>query len=156
MTPRKSENANQFGPYLRQLRESRSMTQVYAAERLGVTKQRLWDIENGIRFQHQVPQEFLEKVSRVFGVPLFTIVQEAKARVKAGRVVSENLAEMREGALRCKRVSAELLHESKRYAPEIEAMARELYDGLTNLHNQLSHTYSEMYPKSPKPASKDI
>lgn len=138
-----------FGPYIRQLRESRSMTIIESAKLIGISKQRLWDIENGRRMAKRVPRAFAVKIAKVYHTSVDLIIAETRIKLQESRVISEHLAEIRPMAARASKLAVAILAEAQEYSPELEAMARTLCEQLMYVQTRLDTAYRALYPKNP-------
>lgn len=142
-----------FGQYMKQLRESRGINQTDAAEKLGITRQNLWDIENGLRHQKKVPRHLVDRFARTYRVPVGVIIEATKVKVQEKKVLSEHLADTRPLVSRARRLTADIVNEARAYTPELEAQAIELFELLSDLETKVDNAYFSLYPNTQKAGS---
>jgi transcriptional regulator with XRE-family HTH domain len=139
-----------FGQYIKQLRESRSLSLADAARLLGVTPQKLWDMENGRRHTKKVPRPLITAIARTYRVPIGVIAEATKIKIAEKQVLSEHLADTRPLVTRAVRLTAALVNEARAYTPELEQDAIKLYDLLQDLKTRIDNAYFSLYPNTQK------
>jgi transcriptional regulator with XRE-family HTH domain len=141
-----------FGEYIKQLRESRGLSLSEGAAKLGITRQKLWDIENGRRSNKKVPESLLKKISQVYNLPFGLIVESTRIKVSSTKTVSELLAQSKPLLERANVLTVALCNESRAYTPELEGLANELYEVLSQLKTVVGNAYDSMYPNTQYPS----
>jgi transcriptional regulator with XRE-family HTH domain len=143
-----------LGDYVKQLRESRGISLSDAAPLIGITKQRLWDLENGRRYRNRIPQRVIEGIARTYRVPVGVIVEETKSKVQRTIILSEYLAETKPIVTEAVGLTAELVTEARAYTPELEQGAIRLFELLSELKIRLDEAYASLYPSTQKAQAK--
>lgn len=139
-----------FGDYIKQLRESRELTMSEAARRLGITPQKLWDVENNIRYTTKVPRRFLESLAKVYNVPPGVIIDMADLKIMEGLTMSELVAAMLPLARDARKHAALMVNEAREYTPELEQAAVRIYECMNELHSRLENAYKVLYSNTQK------
>lgn len=139
-----------LGDYLKSLRESRGISQTDAAVLIGISRQRLWDIENGLRYTNRIPKGVIEQFSIVYGVPIGVIRESAKVKIRDNKTMSEHLAETGPLIRRAVSLTSAMVNESRAYTPELEQAAIALFDVVSELKTKLDTAYRSLYPSTPQ------
>lgn len=137
-----------FGQYAKQLRESRSIRLTDAAKRLGISRQLLWDIENGLKYAKKVPRKVVDGMSVVYKVPVGVILEITEIKVNETKILSEHLADTIPLVQSASRLAADMVTLSREYSPELEARCIRLYDMISDLKTRLDNAYHSLYPNT--------
>lgn len=117
-----------FGQYIKLLREAKQLSQREAAIQLGMTPQKLCDIEQGRRYFQQPPYALLRKVAAVYEHPYANLVTNSEFFTYEKSVISELLADIEPLTDNMVAISLEMLLEAKQYTPEMESAARATHE----------------------------
>lgn len=137
-----------FGQYIKQLRESRHLTLTAAAEKLNMPRQKLWDMENGLRYAKKVPRHVIDSLASVYRIPAGVLLDATAVKVAEQKVLSEHLADTRPIIDKAIHNAGVLVNESRSYAPELERRAIRLYNLLSDLKTRVENAYSSLYPNT--------
>lgn len=111
-----------FGEYVRQLRKSKGLNLSRAASDLGMSPQKLSDIEGGRRFQVKAPLEVLRLMAQVYDHPLTDLIANSEFFKYEKTVIQELLETIEPGMLKIEQKTLDMKVEAQRYTPEMEAM----------------------------------
>jgi transcriptional regulator with XRE-family HTH domain len=127
-----------FGEYLKTIRLSQHTTLTAAARKMGMTPQKLSDIESGRRYNTRISISLVTKVAKAYGIPVSEIIRNTETAVHNDRTVSELLTEVIPIARMAELLSKQILNVSKTYSDELESLAQEVYDRNKDLRSLLS------------------
>lgn len=115
-----------FGEYVRKLRRERRFTLQEAAKMMGVTTQKLCDIESGRKYHKRINIDLLNAVSKAFGVPVAEIFSVVQTTLKVATTTKEVLAELLPLTIYSEMLSSKLKDECATYSIELEKLSSEL------------------------------
>lgn len=115
----------QFGKYIRSLREARELSLSDAAMDLGITPQRLCDIERGRRNFKRPPFDLMRKIAEVYDHPYANLVTNSEFFVYEKNIISELLENIEPITQTLSQKTLDMLIEAKQYTPELESLAAE-------------------------------
>lgn len=113
-----------FGEYIKKLREEKQLTLAQASEQLGLTPQRLCDIEHGRRNFQRPPYDLIKKVAAVYDHPYAAVAMNSEFFAFEKSVLEGLLEHVEPIAGKLEAKALDMLVEAKQYTPEMEAMAR--------------------------------
>ena len=117
-----------FGEYIHRLREAKRMTLAHAARELGMTPQKLCDIEQGRRnFQKQPSIEKLQKFAAVYDHPLSNLITNTEFFQYEKSIINELIVEIEPVSAEMENKALEMLVEARQYTPEMESLACEAH-----------------------------
>jgi len=117
-----------FGDYLQKLREAKSYTLKDAARELGISPQRLCDLEQGRRnFTKPPPLILLRKIAALYDHPFVNLVTNTEFFQYEKSVITDLLQDLEPLASQLEAKTLEMLVEAKQYTPEMEAQAAEAH-----------------------------
>lgn len=115
-----------FGEYILNLREAKSLSLTRAARELGITPQRLCDMEQGRRnFKRKPPADLLKRIAAVYDHPYTNLVENTEFFQYEKSLLCELLADIEPVSEELTSKAVAMLVEAKHYTPEMEAMAGE-------------------------------
>lgn len=113
-----------FGQYIQKLREAKGLSLTDAARELGITPQRLCDIEKGRKnFQKQPKTDFLRNIAAVYDHPFANLVANTEYFQYEKSIVTDLLAELEPLSIELDQKVLEMLIEARQYTPEMETLA---------------------------------
>lgn len=123
-----------FGEYISKLREAKAYSLTYAARELGMTPQRLCDIEQGRRnFKRHPPLDLLKKMAAVYDHPYTNLISNTEFFTYEKILISDLLDDLEPLAKELETKALEMVVEAKQYTPEMEALAGETHTLTQNL-----------------------
>lgn len=115
-----------FGEYIFNLREAKKMPLNVAARELGITPQRLCDMEQGRRnFKRKPSNELLRRIALVYDHPFTNLVENSEFFEYEKSLLTELLADIEPVSEQLNEKALAMVIEAKRYTPEMEVMAQE-------------------------------
>lgn len=123
----------QFGQYIRSLRLAKELSVAKAAKELGLTSQKLCDIESGRRNFVHPPFELMKKVAAVYDHPYANLVANAEFFAYEKTIIGELLGNIEPLTEKLESKTIEMVIEAKQYTPEMEALARDANKLATDL-----------------------
>lgn len=115
-----------FGEYILKLREAKDMSAKLAARELGITPQRLCDMEQGRRnFKRKPPMELLRRIAAVYDHPFTSLLENCEFFQHETNIINELITELEPVSQNLNSRAFEMVVEAKRYTPEMEALAQE-------------------------------
>lgn len=115
-----------FGEYISKLREAKAYSLTHAARELGMTPQRLCDIEQGRRnFKRHPPLELLKRIAAVYDHPYTNLISNTEFFTYEKIIISDLLDDLEPVAKSLESKALEMVVEAKQYTPEMEALAGE-------------------------------
>lgn len=132
-----SENIT-FGEYLKTVRLSKRLTLSKAARRMGMSPQKLSDIESGRRYQKRISLNLVTTLAKAYDISIAEIIRNTETTVHTERTTSEILAEAIPLARMCELLSQKVLDDSKTFTQEHEQVALELHTRIKDIRALLS------------------
>lgn len=114
-----------FGDYIMKLRESVGMSQAHAARELGMSAQRLCDIERGRRNFVRPPTQLLKKIALVYDHPFSSLLQNSEFFTYEKSIITDLLTDIEPAIKTLEQKTMEMAVEARQYTPEMEALATE-------------------------------
>lgn len=115
-----------FGAYIQKLREEKGLPLAEAARQLGLTPQRLCDMEAGRRnFLKPPPLQLLKNMSVVYDHPYAQLVSNTGYFQFEKTIVHDLLGDLEPIAAKLEKGALDMLIEARQYTPEMEVMARD-------------------------------
>jgi transcriptional regulator with XRE-family HTH domain len=127
-----------FGEYLKTVRLSQHISLTKAAKRMGMTPQKLSDIESGRRFRKQISIGLVTLAAKAYGVSIAEIIRATETAVHNERTVTELLAEAIPVARMAELLAMQNLESAKLYSHEQETLALELHKRVADLRALLA------------------
>jgi len=117
-----------FGEYIQRLREAKNYSLTYAARELGLTPQRLCDIEQGRRnFKRHPPLDLLKRLATVYDHPYTNLISNTEYFVYEKVLITDLLDDLEPVVKALETKALEILVEAKQYTPEMEGLATETH-----------------------------
>lgn len=139
-----------FGEYIQNLRIVKGYNLTTAAKELGITPQRLCDIEAGRRhFTKNPPLELLKKIAVVYDHPFTNLVTNTEFFTYEKSIIADLLATIEPVSENIERNALEMLVEAKQYTPEMEALAIDAFALSGDLKTALALAKAR-FTKSPR------
>jgi transcriptional regulator with XRE-family HTH domain len=113
-----------FSEYVKLKRQELGLTPGKAAARLGMTAQKLSDIEHGRRFCKRVSVSTLQQFARGYGLELAEIVRHTQQAVRNDANVKELLSLMRPSIMMAHTLATQLADLCETYPHELEVPAK--------------------------------
>jgi len=115
----------QFGDYILNLRLAAQQSLTDAARDLGMSPQRLCDIEQGRRVFKHPPLELLRNISVLYKHPFASLVANTEFFQYEKQIVSDLLADLDPLTRELEHKAVAMLVEARQYTPEMEAICSE-------------------------------
>lgn len=140
-----------FGDYVKKLREAKSLTLTQAASELGMTPQRLCDIENGRRAHVKAPLPLMRKIALVYDHPLAKLIENTEFFEYEKTVIRDLLSDVEPLSLRIEATALDIVHEAREYTPEMEESAVRLHGLALELKTAISRAKARYSRGQSKP-----
>jgi len=114
-----------FGDYICKLRLAADFSLTDAARDLGMSPQRLCDMEQGRRVFKHPPLELLRNISAIYKHPFASIVANTEFFQYEKQIVSALLSDLDPLTRELEQKAVAMLVESRQYTPEMEALCSE-------------------------------
>ena len=117
-----------FGEYIQRLREAADMSLTYAASELGMSPQRLCDIEQGRRYITKLPTlALLKKIAALYEHPYASLVTNTEFFQAEKGIISDLLANLEPVTSKLESNALAMVVEAKQYTPELEELTKEAH-----------------------------
>jgi len=115
-----------FGEYIQKLREAKAYSLTFAARELGMTPQRLCDIEQGRRnYKRHPPLDLLRKMATVYDHPYSNLITNTEFFTYEKVIISDMISDLEPVANALEKKVLEMVVEAKSYTPEMEVLSGE-------------------------------
>ncbi len=141
-----------FGEYVKVLREAKGLTITLAAKELGMSPQKLCDIEQSRRnFSKHPPAPLLRKMAAVYDHPFANLVLNTEFFHYEKTIVDDLFREFEPVLKQLDRITLDMHVEAKQYTPEMEGLTGKAQDLVSALKLSLSLAKAKISkpPQSP-------